>query len=281
MVKGLDTFQKYFADYEEQYVLIGGAACDILFESNEVNFRATRDLDMVLIVEALTPEFGEKFWEFIVDGKYRNKATNGSNPQFYRFDKPEDDEFPKMIELFCRSDFKLKNAKGITPIHIDDEVSSLSAILLNDDYYKALLNGKEVRNGLSVLRPEYIILFKAKAYLDLQKRKDSGEKVDSSDIKKHKKDVLRIASELMLEKVEELPIAVDADIHSFIDLLEQEPFDQNSLKRFSLSALLLFSFCSFSSAFFCSSFADLTLFAISFKSFSIEFKFFLRGSIFS
>ena len=31
-------------------------------------------------------------------------------------------------------------------------------------YYKALLNGKEVRNGLSVLRPEYIILFKAKAY---------------------------------------------------------------------------------------------------------------------
>ena len=221
MVKGLDTFQKYFADYEEQYVLIGGAACHILFESNEVNFRATRDLDMVLIVEALTPEFGEKFW-------------NGSNPQFYRFDKPEDDEFPKMIELFCRSDFKLKNAKGITPIHIDDEVSSLSAILLNDDYYKALLNGKEVRNGLSVLRPEYIILFKAKAYLDLQKRKDSGEKVDSSDIKKHKKDVLRIASELMLEKVEELPIAVDADIHSFIDLLEQEPFDQNSLKRYGL-----------------------------------------------
>lgn len=61
MVKGLDTFQKYFADYEEQYVLIGGAACDILFESNEVNFRATRDLDMVLIVEALTPEFGENF----------------------------------------------------------------------------------------------------------------------------------------------------------------------------------------------------------------------------
>ena len=217
MVKGLDTFWKYFADYEEQYVLIGGAACDILFESNEVNFRATRDLDMVLIVEALTLEFGEKFWKFIVDGKYRNKATNGSNPQFYRFDKPEEDKFPKMIELFCRSDFELKSAEGITPIHIDDEVSSLSAILLNDDYYKALLNGKVI-----------------KAYLDLKSRKDLGEKVDSSDIKKHKKDILRIASELMLEKVEGLPIAVGNDIHSFIDLLEQEPFDQNSLKRYGL-----------------------------------------------
>ena len=71
-------------------------------------------------------------------------------------------------------------------------------------------------------------------YIDKLNRKDLGEKVDSSDIKKHKKDILRIASELMLEKVEELPIAVDADIHSFIDLLEQEPFDQNSLKRFGL-----------------------------------------------
>ena len=61
MVKGLDTFRKYFEGHEEQYVLIGGAACDILFESNEINFRATRDLDIVLIVEALTQEFGELF----------------------------------------------------------------------------------------------------------------------------------------------------------------------------------------------------------------------------
>ena len=64
-----------------------------------------------------------------------------------------------MIELFCRSDFELKNAEGITPIQIDDEISSLSAILLDDDYYKALLDGKVVRSGLSVLRPESIILF--------------------------------------------------------------------------------------------------------------------------
>ena len=31
MVKGLDTFRRYFADYEEQYVLIGGAACSKKF----------------------------------------------------------------------------------------------------------------------------------------------------------------------------------------------------------------------------------------------------------
>ena len=44
MVKGLDTFRKYFKEFEEQYVLIGGAACDILFESNDASFRSTRIL---------------------------------------------------------------------------------------------------------------------------------------------------------------------------------------------------------------------------------------------
>ena len=182
-------------------MLIGGAACDIVFESNDTAFRATRDLDMVLIVEALTPEFGEKFWEFIQDGGYRNKSTNGQKPQFYRFDKPEDDSYPKMIELFCRSNFELREMTGIMPVHIDDKVSSLSAILLNDDYYRILMDGKVVRNELSVLRPEYLILFKAKAYLDLNQRKVNGEEVDSKNISKHKKDILRIAAELVLESI--------------------------------------------------------------------------------
>ena len=219
MVKGLNTFRKYFEGYENQYVLIGGAACDVVFERNDTAFRATRDLDMVLIVEALTLEFGERFWNFIQDGGYRNKAVNGEKPQFYRFDKPEDDSFPKMIELFC---------------NIDDTVSSLSVILLNDDYYNVLLEGKVVANGLSVLRPEYLILFKAKAYLDLKQRRENGEHVDSDDIKKHKKDVLRIVTEIILENVTNLPHSVKSDIDIFIKTLEKEPFDANSLKIYGL-----------------------------------------------
>ena len=60
MVKGIDTFREYFRDFTDQYVLIGGAACDISFGNNNVDFRATRDLDVVLIVEALTRAFGEQ-----------------------------------------------------------------------------------------------------------------------------------------------------------------------------------------------------------------------------
>ena len=32
MVKGLDRFRDYFRDFTDQYILIGGAACDISFE---------------------------------------------------------------------------------------------------------------------------------------------------------------------------------------------------------------------------------------------------------
>lgn len=235
MVRGLDTFREYFKGFEEQYVLIGGAACDILFESNEGQFRATRDLDMVLIVEALTPEFGEKFWEFIEAGQYRNKATSTGTPQFYRFDKPENEAYPKMVELFARTDFELKEMDGLTPIHIDDEVSSLSAILLNEDYYRVLLDGKVVVRDLSVLRPEYLILFKAKAYLDLSARKEQGEDVDSRDIKKHKNDVLRITTEFVLESVYALPMTVLQDMEQFINKLEAEPFDSGMLKNYGVS----------------------------------------------
>lgn len=42
---------------------------DFLVIKNEADFRATRDLDMVLVIEALTLEFTEKYWEvFCLEG---------------------------------------------------------------------------------------------------------------------------------------------------------------------------------------------------------------------
>ena len=151
MVKGINVFQEYFREYTDQYVLIGGAACSVSFDEQDIDFgRTTKDLDVVLIIEAQTREFGERFWQFIKDGKYRIRAKSNGDPQFYRFDKPEDTRFPKMIELFSRKSHLLKEETGLTPVHIDDAVSSLSAILLNDAYYKALLQGREVIMGIQI-----------------------------------------------------------------------------------------------------------------------------------
>ena len=82
MVKGLDTFRNHFAGYKEQYVLIGGAACDIVFESNDVSFRATRDLDMVLIVEALTPELERNFGSLSLMGNIETKQQTVATLNF-------------------------------------------------------------------------------------------------------------------------------------------------------------------------------------------------------
>ena len=66
MVYGIEKFKEYFIDYSGQYVFIGGTACVILLDEIGVSFRATKDLDMVLIIEALDESFGLKFWEFIL-----------------------------------------------------------------------------------------------------------------------------------------------------------------------------------------------------------------------
>lgn len=75
---------------------------------------------------------------------------------------------------------------------MDEDTSSLSAILLNDDFYNFMLQGRAVVDGISVLRAEYLIPFKMFAWLDLKNKKQNGEHVDSRDIKKNKYDVFRL-----------------------------------------------------------------------------------------
>ena len=52
-MRGLDRFNEYFAGHTSDYVVIGGAACDLLLKDTPVNVRATKDIDMVLFVEGL------------------------------------------------------------------------------------------------------------------------------------------------------------------------------------------------------------------------------------
>ena len=180
LTHGLEKFKEYFNGFKNQYVLIGRTACSILFDEFGSDFRSTKDIDMVLIVEALTKEFAEQFFKFVEDGKYEHKNKSTGLPQFYRFSKPQNKDFPSMIELFSKkeSELILKNINGLTPLHIDDEISSLSAILLNDSYYEVLKNGMKVIDGFSVISVETLVLFKIKAWLDLSNRKLQGENID-------------------------------------------------------------------------------------------------------
>ena len=186
-------------------------------------------MDVVLIAEALTREFGQRFWEFIRDGGYQNRAKSSGASQFYRFDKPTQEGFPAMIELFARTEYILEDGAELTPIHIDDSISSLSAILLNDSYYDALLRGRDVIDGFSILRHSWLIPFKAKAWLDLNERNRRGEHVDSRNLKKHRNDIIRMAAELVLERCE-LPEEVKSDMANFIEEMNVTDQEIRNLK---------------------------------------------------
>jgi hypothetical protein len=237
MIGGIDTFRNYFRDYKEQYVLIGGAACDIIFDEIDTAFRITKDLDIVLIVETLTPEFGIQLWKFINDGGYENKAKSNGMPQFFRFDKPKNSAFPYMIELLSRTEgFFVDDEPTIVPIPIDDSISSLSAILLNHDYYKMLFTGHEEISDIVVLSPIYLIPFKAKAWLDLTERKLKGEHVNTRDISKHANDVVRLATIISRTEKVLLPTAVLDDMSEFIRKFEENPIDPKNIKIKGISA---------------------------------------------
>jgi len=224
MIKGLDVFKEYFSDYNDQYVLIGGAACDIVFNEVNAEFRPTRDFDVVLIVEALTPEFGKRLWEFIEEGGYENRLKSDGSAQFYRFDKPKSPDFPFMIELFARTESVFDDdPHTCRRISLGDELTSLSAILLNSDYYQLLLTGKTVMSDLSILPDVYLILFKAKAWLNLTEARAAGLEVKGSDIRKHKNDVARLAALLTGTETCAVPESILADLSFLAEAFESDP----------------------------------------------------------
>lgn len=234
MVYGLEKFKEYFKDYTSQYVFIGGTACDILMEEIGAPFRATKDLDIVLIIEALDTSFGEVFWKFIEDGGYEYCEKSTGENQFYRFKGPKKSEYPKMIELFSRqpSDFELKATTGLRPIHIDDSIVSLSAILLNDVYYESLIKGKRTVEGYSVIEIETVILFKIKAWIDMKQKKENGENIDSKNIKKHKNDIFRLLANVTPSGQIEIPQEIEDDIRQFIQMINE---DRPDLKNIGLT----------------------------------------------
>lgn len=224
MVAGIESFKEWVKGNEEQYTIIGGTACDILMSEAGVNFRATKDIDLVVIVEALDAEFGRKFWEYVKKAGYQHCNKSTGAPQFYRFTHPAFKDYPIMIELFTRkpNEIILPDDAVLTPLPIDEDISSLSAILLNDEYYEFMKQGKVTIGGITVLDTAYLIPFKAKAWIDLSDRKEAGELVDSKNIRKHKNDIFRLTELLDITKQIQTPQGVLADVKMFIKKMRSE-----------------------------------------------------------
>ena len=231
MVKGLDSFRSYFAGFEDCYVLIGGTACDLNFASAALPFRATRDLDIVLCVEALTPDFSRQFWRFVAEGGYKRREKSSGNRRFYRFSHPLNADFPMLLELFSRKpDFIPEDYDGIiAPIPMGEEASSLSAILLDDTYYRFIFDNRLLEDGVSFVSPVALIVLKAVAWLDLTAKRESGDAtVSARDVSKHKNDIARLVG-LSAGQEPTIPPSIGATMAGFMERYAQESIDVASL----------------------------------------------------
>lgn len=222
MVKGIDLFREHFAGLGEQYVLIGGTAATLAMADAGLEFRATKDLDIVLHIEALTSAFGAAIWSFVEKGGYEiRQASDTGKPVLYRFQKPSLAGFPAMLELFCRAPEGIHLAEGahLTPIPFEEAVASLSAILLDDEYYAFIVSSRRNIDGLPWIGAEQLLPLKARAWLDLSSRKAAGEKIDSKDIRKHGNDVIRLSQ--LLAPTMEVPLGprIAGDLASFLKAL--------------------------------------------------------------
>lgn len=222
----MDKFREAFKDFAENYVIIGGAACDIREELGAQVPRATKDIDVILVVEALSRDFVAHFWNFILEAGYTEKEMGEKGieikHQYYRFRNPSNISYPYQVELFSRIPdmIELPADFHITPIPTDDDLSSLSAILMDDDYYNFTINNSSVEDGVHIANAASLIALKCKALLEMTRAKERGEGGDSKHINKHKNDVFRILATLPMDSSFAAPETIRTDVSDFCEAIK-------------------------------------------------------------
>ena len=197
MVHGLEHFSKRMIAFKEHYILVGGVAGDLLMSELGGDFRATKDLDIVIFMR---PDlaFLNALAEYIKDGEYENKEKGEGVTQFYRFSKPKKLECPKQIELFSKKpdDLKLFDEQHIIPIQKIENGAQFSGILLEDEYYNLIKENSIEGEYCKFITAVAQIPLKARAFNELRERRDQGIQIDENDIKKHRNDILLFSSAL-------------------------------------------------------------------------------------
>lgn len=235
--RGFDHFLDRLKGLEKSYALIGGGAASLLMDDQGLDFRATKDVDLVLLTNG-SKELNDRIAAYVKEGGYVIKEATEGEPRYYRFRDPKDEKFPVMIEVFARNEQKIELQEGqyIIPVQHDDIVR-ISAILLDDEYFEIITsNLATLESGATVINPIANICLKARAHRELSEKRAKDEKsVDSKSVEKHRKDIFRIAPllsgsekitlgkqpkadlELALKHLREMPEA------SFKDMMKNVP----------------------------------------------------------
>ena len=84
-------------------------------------------------------------------------------------------------------------------------------------------------DGFSLIELETVILFKIKAWLDMKERKESGEDIDTKNIRKHKNDVFRLLANVSPTNRIESSRDIRNDVIQFIKQAKEDKPDLKNL----------------------------------------------------
>lgn len=237
-VNGIEAFRDAMANHDDEYVLIGGGACSILFDAVGDSFRMTKDLDIIVLTDVRGgSEFASDLWAFVKQNGYECWKQADGACAYYRFNLPQDSprllQVPEQIELFARHpDFALEDEDSvIAPLHFDEGISSLSAIILDDGYYEFIRSHVTVVGGVPLLMPLHIIPLKMRAHIDLNQKHQDGYHVNEKDLTKHRKDVADLSRLLAPDDVLPLQGQMREDAEIFLVDFEQYAERETSRKK--------------------------------------------------
>ncbi len=226
-VRGMETFAQYFSTYEDCYCLIGGAALSLINEKQGRFSRATKDLDIVVVLNVKTPSFIQEMVRFVQEGGYREASVS---PSFcsYRFSKPDRSDFPEQVELFTKEQQIGKSlSQSVQHLSLETEMS-FSSIVLDPVYYDYIASNAK-KDGISYISDYSIVPLKAKAYLENKKLYEQHVKgITEGTYTKHARDIIRFIRDFPPKKIK-LPEPIQEDCIQFLKAVEEPQFSLEEL----------------------------------------------------
>ena len=184
---GLSHFEAHFRELKDQYVIVGGFATLMLLDRQLPNHgKATHDIDLVLLTST-SAAMAAKIKTYIKEGGYTIQKGQQDRYQYYRFVEPQAKGYAKEIELFAAEEYGIELDEGqrIIPIDPEEGLYSLSAIMLDREYFDMIKSNIEEIEGIPYSNTLATMLLKMSAEYDLYHKGDDKWK-------KHRRDILKL-----------------------------------------------------------------------------------------
>jgi len=216
----IEKLLSFLHDNKDSYFVIGGHAAAVHFENAGLEFRTTKDFDIVLVTKLDDSDFSKQVASFLIEGGYENRYRN-ERKTAYRFENPKFADFPMIIEFFVEEGkFPESLDKKLAKLDIKVNEEKISAIVLENDIYEFAKKHVVTQYDLPIVDVKGLIALKTYAYfrnLELYELK----LVKSDDYLKHKKDVFRLLTILDdTNPIENIPGVLKTAMSNFLPILE-------------------------------------------------------------